>query len=494
MASFCRLSITLIIVLHCSGETATAQLLAVFPLLDLTEDPNGINTRLTSRVRLELESRGLQLIDEETIMRFLVRNRIRTLGNLTGYQTSLVRKELKVDLLLQGTVCQLQDGERPVLSMNLQLSRTSDGQIIWARTEALCHADMTSLLALRDPRSLEDIFEPFFSNLFSTLPEHTETRTQAFASLNIATVLIHPKYLRSGEDVSCRITMHKSLVEEAVRPEMHVLAGVTRHPLVFNEEHDYLQASWPAEHDVGSYPVTLVAVWPSGITQQKVLGSYTVDVQEPGATLHLAGTERNGEILFSDKLVIIPKLLNPEPITRWEISVTDEEDEAVVIMGASGHIPRNLTWQGKTSLGNMAEPGEYSIVFKVWDRAERESSAEAKVQYLPEPPDVLIEVTKEQERVLVNFDNLVTTPLNYWWAKFFKEDGSLLKLVQGTELPIEIELDLTSEPEQDIRCLFTARDILGNQRQQNISNLFQLVERETEVEETSIETEWVQEF
>ncbi len=129
----------------------------------------------------------------------------------------------------------------------------------------------------------------------------------------------------------------------------------------------------------------------------------------------------------------------------------------------------------------------------VWDWAERQSSAEARVHSLPDPPELLVEVTRDQERVGVDLDNVVDTPLNYWWAKFYKEDGSLVKLVQGTELPVVVEIENFSDSEEKLECLLTARDILGNQSKQKITNLFEQVE-EIEEEEGSIESEWVDGF
>jgi hypothetical protein len=486
----------LLLAMLCWATMASAaRSIAFFPLLDLSDDPNGINSQLTERVYQELLSHGKKLIPAEEVMQFLIRNRIRTLGKLTRYQTSLIKKELKADLLLQGTVCQITDGEQPMLSLNLQLSRTSDEQIIWASTKNLSFWDLTSLLGLEDPQTLEELYEPFFTNLFATMPEQVEMGNETLNTLNIATVIIHPKYLRSGEQVSCRIKIHTPLDEDSPTPKMVLLVDGQEYPLVLDEEGYYLESSWLAKQDAaGSYPITLVAEWPSGITQRGVLGSYTIDVQEPGAQLQVIGIERDGEILFSDKLLIIPKILEPEPIIRWEITVIDEWDEPIVIMGAAGHIPRRLTWQGKTSLGNMAPPGEYLIRFKVWDRAERESITETRVMFLPEPPEILVDVTQDQDQVVINLDNMVDTPLNYWWAKFYQEDGRLLKLAQGTELPAVIELDTISEPGQELQFLLTARDILGNQSQQNIPNLFQLTEDEPEEAESNMETEWVEEF
>ncbi|MBU1232961.1 MAG: hypothetical protein KKD01_11785 [Proteobacteria bacterium] len=491
---FAELCLALLIVLFSWTGMASAQSIAFFPLLDLSEDPNGTNGPLTEKVRQELLNREKTLIPAEEIMNFLVRNRIRTLGRLTSYQTSLIRKELGADLVLQGTVCQVDEGDTPLLSLNLQLSRTSDDQIIWAKTEHLYYSDLTSLLGLEDPHNLEDLYEPFFTSLFATLPESSDLGGKAIDTLNIDTVIISPNYLRPGEKVSCKVKMHNLLNEEAIQPQLVLSVSGQEYPLILDEEGYYLQTSWPAEQEAGFYPITLKASWPSGIVQQGVVGSYSVDVQEAGVELHLIGTEHDGEILFSDKLLIIPKLLEPEPITRWEITVTDEEEEAIVIMAEPGHVPRRITWQGKTSLGSIAPPGNYWITFKVWDRAQRESSAEAAVQFRPDGPEILVEVTQDEERVTVDLDNIVNLPLIFWWAKFYGEDGNLLKLVQGSELPVSIELEGSSDPEYKIQCLLTARDILGNQTQKNIPNLFKLAESEADFEDISIETEWIEEF
>ncbi len=489
----CSWLIFLVMQFGCVGMVS-ARSIAFFPLLDLSKDLNGINSKLTGRVYQELVNRGKDLVPPDKIMHFLVRNRIRRLGQLTKYQIVLVGKELGAELLLQGTVCQLNDGEKPELSLNLQLSRTADGQVIWAHTENLSYADCITLFALDEPRSLEDLYRPFFARLLATLPENRAGEATAFDTLDIGKILIQPKYLRWGETVSCRIKMRTPLDKKRDRPKLFIQVGTEELPLVPDKENYYLQTSWTAEQSGGSYPVTLVAHWPSGTVLREGIGSYTVDVRPPGAELHLLGIERDGEILFSKKLVITPKLLEPEPTARWQISVFNEDDEAIVIMGDSGNIPLHLTWKGKTSLGNMAEPGDYLIRFKVWDRAERVSTAEAKVRYMPEPPEIEVEVKREENEVFVDIDNAVETPLNYWWAKFFAEDGHLLKLAQGTELPATVDLGRMDEPKKKIQCLLVARDILGNQSEQKIPDLFQAKESDKKEDDSSKETEWVEEF
>lgn len=485
---------TLLLLFFFPVTVTATQTIAFFPLLDLTHDPNGINTPFSERVYQELEKVGKTLVPENDIMNFLVRNRIRQLGKLTSYQNSLIRKELGADLTLLGTICQLDDQDAPGLSLNLQLSRTSDSKIIWAKTENIGYADMTSLLGINDPKTLDDIYPPFFSDLFATLPDKTTSQNQSLATLNIATVYLQPEFLKPGEEVSCKIKMHKTLDENGIHPNLFVSDGGTEYPLTQDTEGYYLKASWKARKQAGEHPVSLVARWPSGMTRKGIIGSYGVDDHAPGAKLILLATELNGELFFSDKLTIIPKLIDPEPIVRWEISVTNEKDDVVVLMGAPHTIPRSLTWKGKTSLGTVANPGKYLIHFKVWDRAQRESSTEATVNYMPKLPEISVEVTSTKGTVNVDLASATDTPLTYWWAKFIAEDGRLLKVVQGTDLPTSFDLPDKTTTDQKIQCLVAARDVLGNQYKQKIPDLFGRKDDANKKKETSIETEWLENF
>ncbi len=485
---------TLLFVLFSSITVTAAQTIAFFPLLDLTHDPNGINTPFSERVYQELEKLGKTLLPEKDIMSFLVRNRIRQLGKLTSYQNSLIHKELGADLTLLGTICQLDDQDAPGLSLNLQLSRTSDSRIIWAKTENIGYADMTSLLGIHDPKTLDDIYDPFFSDMFATLPNVTTSQNQSLSTLDIATVYLQPNFLKPGEEVSCKLKMHKTLDENGIQPKLFVSDRGTEHPLIQDPEGYYLTVTWTAQKQAGEHPVFLIARWPSGATRRGIIGSYGVDDHAPGAKLILIATELDGELFFSDKLKIIPKLTDPEPIVRWEISVIDEKDKVVVLMGAPHTIPRSLTWKGKTSLGNVAAPGKYLIRFKVWDRAQRESSAETTINFMPKPPEISVEFTSTEDTVNVDLACATDTPLAYWFAKFIAEDGRLLKLVQGTSLPINFDLPDKTTTDQKILCIVSARDILGNQYQQKIPDLFGKKDDANKKKETSIETEWLEDF
>ncbi|WP_456387055.1 hypothetical protein [Desulfolithobacter sp.] len=474
-----------------------AQTIALFPLLDLSRGANGVNMELTAQLRRHLEQLDFELVDEETIMRFLVRHRIRTLGRLTSYEISLVRKELKSEFTIIGTVCELKDKPGPAISLSLQMIRTADRTTVWSNVLDLYFADKLTLLGLHDPKAPVDLYEDLFSGLLDSIPVKKLPVVAESRELNMDSVELAPQYARPGEDISCKVKLYRQQVENPVHPVLVARVGDSEYPLLLDEEKYYFTATWPAQREGGRYAVTLDVRWPDGSSQSLLIGSYSVDTDPPEVKLNLVAKKMDGELYFNDKLIIIPKLLHPEPVVRWEIMVLDDQDEVIVLQGASEHIPRRLTWRGKTSLGGMAPDGDYRIVFRVWDRAGRESSDEAWVIYRHQPPDIVLEVTEETGQLLVDVDNLELTPIEYWWMKFFAPDGRLLETIEGEELPTTVVLNLTGKEERagPIECIIMAQDMLGNKTRHRVRDLLQLRPmEEPEDENIEMETEWVEEF
>ncbi len=477
-----------------TGRIGIAGTIAVFPLLDVTVSSNGVSYVLTDYVRREITAKGFDLISEQEIMQFLVRHRIRTLGSLTSHEIMAAREELQVDLIMQGTVCQLEQSPNPVVSLSLELIRTSDASLVWANTEALHSSDLTSLLGLEDPESLNDLYAVFFPRLLANMPVALTPLSGRKEVLDIDSVVLLPKYLRPGERVRCKVRMQTMDMGNAMRPVLTAGVADREYPFSLDSEGYYFVADWPAQNASGRYPVTLTAVWPSGRTEMAVLGSYTVDDRAPNVSLHLSGREINGRIFFSDKLYIVPTLTDPEPLSRWQVMVVDRDDQVIVRQGASGQLPDRLTWQGRTTLGSLAPDGDYIVVFRVWDRTMLSSSAEQEVSFRRSPPKINIDLVKEEDRVTVNLDKEAGMPLAYWWMKVFKQSGRLIKLSQGEHLPATIELDRTDlEEGQRLEGILVAQDILGNRTREKIKDLFR-VDDEEEGPEVETEKEWLEEF
>jgi TolB-like protein len=137
----------------------SARSLAVLPLLDLTQDENGVNFSLTDYLSKKAVEHGFTVLPDSEIMAFLVRHRIRSLGVLTSYQLTSLRQDLKAEYVLLGTVCQL--GQKPAakVSLSLQLIRTADEAVVWSIIKDLHEDDLITLLAISDPQSLNDLYE-----------------------------------------------------------------------------------------------------------------------------------------------------------------------------------------------------------------------------------------------------------------------------------------------------------------------------------------------
>ncbi len=472
----------------------TGQLIAVFPLLDLSRGPNGINYTISEQTLQAISERGFTVVDEKTLMDFMVRHRIRTLSHLTSYQVSLLHKELKADLVMLGAISELKENSTPAISISLQLIRCTDARIVWAKTENLYYADMITLLGIHDPESMDDLYAFFFKKLFQDMPEKIATATPPDNKLDVATVSLYPTYVRPGEDINCKIKLHTPIAEGDNRPSIMALVAGKEYPLTLDEDGYYFTASWPASDEAGEKTVSLRGKWPGEKEVEIRIGTYTVDDHPPKVELHLGAKEINGEAYFNDKLAIIPLLVDPEPITRWEITVIDEQGETIVRQSAAEHVPRRLTWRGQTSQGSVALDGDYHIVFKVWDRAGWSASAETDVLLKRQPPEISLEVRKDEERLQVTIEDLAENQLAFWWAKFFAGDGHPITVAEGESMPASVVLDLAGDKVvQGVECIVLAQDIYGNRTRQDIKNLGQLIP-DTDQEEILQETEWVEEF
>jgi len=472
----------------------TAQTIAVFPLLDLTTGPNGVNYPLSEQVNRIVAEHGFEVIDDQEIMHFMIRHRIRSLGRLTSYQISLLNKELGADIVMIGTVGELKKSPTAAISISLQLIRTSDATILWANTTSLYSSDLITLLGLDDPETMEDLYPVFFSKLFATFPESLPEMPVPENTLDVNTVVLNPKYVRPGDEITCKIKLHSPITKDEDSPLILARVEEREYSLTLEDDGYYYRASWPADEKAGEHRVSLWGRWPDGREKEISIGSYIVDDQAPTVELYLGAKEHDNRLYFNRQLTIIPKLPNPEPITRWEVTVKNEQDEVIVLQSAAQHIPRRLIWNGATNIGAPAPDGEYRIFFKVWDRAGWSGSGETEIMLRRHPPAITLTVEEEEESLAVTLNNQEPTPLNFWWVKFFSRDGHLITTLEDETLPVSVSLYLPGDAEeQRIECLIVAQDIYGNRVERKIEDLLRLAATNEEGEVLK-ETEWIEEF
>ena len=494
---FFRLIVLALLLAAVFSSAAGAGSLAVFPLLDLTRGDNGVNMPLTGYLRRQAGKLGNKLVSDKDIMTFMVRHRIRALGRLDTRAIAEAGRELGADLILQGTVCQLEPAPSAAVALSLQLIRAGDGRTIWTTTRDLSRDDVQSLLALSDPKTLDDLLKVYFPMLLTTFPSGISTTTTiipAKEGLSISSIVLSPEYVRPGQMVKCRVIINTT---SRIKPgsEASVQVGDQVYPAAMNKKKHGVTASWPAQGKAGAYQVTLVVKQPSGWRETAILGRYYVDSMPPFLTLHAVGKKLDGLVTFNRSLAIITTMPDPEPLDRWTVSVFNKDNETIVHQEAAGQVPERINWNGYTSSGVPAPDGEYLIRITTLDRAGLTASAEQKVSLRRTPPQISLYVEKKARQLRLALADSVATPLLFWWLRVYQDGGRIVKAAAGDHLPADVTVNL---PEHAVGSKFelmlVAQDVLGNSSRRKVKDLAALTAKAQVQQHNETESQWLEDF
>lgn len=484
------LAILLTLALH---SLAAARSLAVLPLLDLTQDENGVNFSLTEYLRNKAVDKGFAVLPESDVMAFMVRHRIRSLGVLTSYQVSSLRQELKADYVLLGTVCQLGQKPAAMVSLSLQLVRTADEAVVWSLISDLHEDDLISLLAISDPQSLNDLYERYFSKLFDTMPPEIKQGGATSPSVGILTINLPREYVKPGERMETEVRIYYGN-PDAKAPKFHLLIDGKEYPVDQEGDGPLLTASWLAQDKNGRYGVDLVSVFPSGEQQVNRLGEYTVDGVAPELSVSFLGTTIDGNLYFNKDLSILPQLKVPEVIDRWDVSVFDKDQELIILYEGTGQIPPRIFWNGTITASEQAMDGKYLVQVQVWDRAENQARAEGFVNLMRTIPQLKFTVERKEGDVHVQMENEVQSSLAFWFAKVYEKNGGMLASKVGETLPASLDFKLTTpDSNEPLELIFAAQDRYGNRTWQKVEDFLNREVKKVE-QEVVPESQWLENF
>lgn len=462
--------LTLFILFYFSS-TSLAVTLAVFPIEDMSEGLNGIDYELTEQLNNDMAEKGLDVIGVKDIISFMGRNRIRRLGVLDTISIFKTRDELGADFILYGSFYSNTKESIPVMGLNLYLVRTVDARIIWSNSEGISRSDVQHLLGLGEPDTKAELSYILRQNVLRTWPDELEFVEGRQLSFEIDDVQLTPVYLRPGEEIKCKVKLNEYwLSEESPRVFFKVNGRVFR----ANETTDgtYYEAEWTGFGRDGNYPVTLVVNWPSGKKKVAYVGTYFIDSQPPKVTLNLKGIRLQGTVAFRDQVLIIPHMMDREPISRWNISVVSEKGEELMSESGKGNLPQRFVWRGQQKSGKLTNEGIYQVILKSWDRAQNMGVTSQYVMFSRKPPEMVLEAKMETEskNMMVNLDNEGSIPIAFWRMEMRNTEGIVLKYVDGDDLPVQVELD-NSADDSKITCIVVMKDVLGNQIRKEIDDI-----------------------
>ena len=500
--------LSLVILLSCVSF-AGAESVAVFPVEDLSQGKNSVNFAVTDYLSQTLLAKGLDVISADKVMAFMAKKRIRWVGYLDTKNILMAGDELAADFLLFGTICQRRESVLPAIGLTLNLVRTSDADTVWSDSGGLSTADVQRLLGLSEPGSVAELLPLLADTVMISWPDVFNAALPApgvYRQTNeIESVHLAPKYLRPGGEVRCKIRLRPADQDEE-QPVVYIKVGnrvylaqetpagleyeaawigsegSSHGPVVTKqgtnlaainaEDSTLFESLWIEEDRDDHYPVSLVLSWPSGQQEVFFVGSYVVDSLPPETALEVVGTKIEGRVTFRDKVDLVPQIVEREQLSHWQIAVENREGKVIALDKGDGKMPYRFTWKGQFNNGRRVEQGQYTIVLSAWDRAGNMGRSSQTVSLVRTPPMLELQVTKLQEKMLLDIRHEGPAPLDLWSLEVWSDQGILLKAAEGENLPATVEVLLAQLPESSImEGYLYARDILGNQSRQEIKDL-----------------------
>ena len=157
-------------------EVSQKTRIAIFPFENLTDEETALE-QVMPVLRTQLEGKGLEIVDENSLNNILLKKRVRTTGYISKDLAQEVGKELNVNAIMIGSISSFYLRENPQVGLLARLIDSSDGSILWANQAAATGEDFTKILGLGTVKSMDRLIpivaERLFAS-FSLTPLHKE--------------------------------------------------------------------------------------------------------------------------------------------------------------------------------------------------------------------------------------------------------------------------------------------------------------------------------
>ncbi len=151
--------------------------IAIFPFENFSEDKEAIKITIPI-LKDKLISKGYEILDDESMNNFMIKERIRTTGCVCQDIAIKMGKELNVKAILTGTINTYNKSDNPQFGLTMRLISTSDGSVMWAEHSAGTGDDFAGILEIGKINSIEKLADKIINRAlksFSTLFPKKET-------------------------------------------------------------------------------------------------------------------------------------------------------------------------------------------------------------------------------------------------------------------------------------------------------------------------------
>ncbi|MBI4849738.1 MAG: hypothetical protein HY808_14405 [Nitrospirae bacterium] len=189
-------------------HAGTQKKIALLPFENFTDSKDAL-TQVTPLLRSRLEKKGLGIVDENNLNRFLCNERVRATGHISKEMAQKIEKELSTNAIMAGAIISYSSGENPQISLLARLIDPSTGLIIWANYASVTSDDFTTILGLGRINNIEDLTSRAVDILlasFNTSPPQKDPET-------LYRIAVMPFQNRSKHKSAGVIAMYMFLVE-----------------------------------------------------------------------------------------------------------------------------------------------------------------------------------------------------------------------------------------------------------------------------------------
>ncbi|MBN1930616.1 MAG: hypothetical protein JW786_03285 [Desulfobacterales bacterium] len=455
-----------------------AERIVVLPLADVSQGDNGVNMAFTHEIREMLQGQeDLDILDENQVVQFMVKNRIRFSGYIDSFMARKIGRDLGCDLVLLGTITEMGGIKDPAVGLTLSVMDTNEGIPVWAGTRAMSLSETVRAMGIGQPQTLNDLKKILLEDLFEELNRKLDSRiSRAKRPYQLVSLQLSPEYIKGGKLVDCRLKI-RFLETPPERIAVETEAG--KMYLYPDERSSGYRGYLASRSDEGCYPVSLILEWKDRPTERiPKIAAYNVINEAPRLVMDVKkGLQLGDLIAFRDYLIFFPKLEEPRPLTRWAVEINNEKGDTIIREEKEGNLPSRLVWEGRDAHKRKLDDGFYSFCLNVWDAAGNHAAVTKELALQSTVPPVNIAASYRQGKTyleIISEEGHSDVPLGSWTLNVASAEGQALISKEGHQLPALIDLQQGLKPDINqmiksvanssgsIYCDIEVKDRLGN--------------------------------
>jgi TolB-like protein len=130
--------------------------IALLPFENLTDDKTAL-LQIMPVVKNRLDIKGFELVDEDSLNKFLLKERVRSTGYISTGMARKMEKELNVKAVLIGAITSYYPIKNPQVGILARLIDSASGVILWANQASATGEDFTTILGLGTIKSMDKL-------------------------------------------------------------------------------------------------------------------------------------------------------------------------------------------------------------------------------------------------------------------------------------------------------------------------------------------------